>query len=156
MSDFWKLFFLVDGTYTMNMPFDVQSTKIPLIDAVADTGKYVAAMILEGPTGSRVAASAAYYTPEEMAAVYAKSTKELAIAKEVTEAEFAASLPETVREEILGNMQLLSNKHGYYLGEPADAVERGHQLLDKYGLAPTVSLEEFGAKERRRQVANSN
>ena len=149
MSDFWKLFLPVDGVYTMKMPLDVKATKIPLIDAVADTGKYVAAMILEGPTGSRVAASAAYYSPEQIAEVYAKSTEGVAITREISQVEFAATLPKQVREEILGNMQLLSNEYGYYLGEPSDAVERGHQLLNKYDLGPVVSLEAFAAQKAK-------
>lgn len=149
MSDFWNLFVPVAAVYTMRMPFDVRSTKLPLIDAVADSGKYFAALLLEGPTGARVAASAAYYSPEEMAAVYAQTTQEPTIVEEVTEAEFAASLPEKVREEIVGNMQLFSNKYGYYLGEPSDAVERGHQLLDKHQLGPVVTLEEFAAQKAK-------
>lgn len=149
MSDFWNLFTPVNAVYTMRMPFDVRSTKIPLIDAVADSGKYVVALILEGSTGVRVAASAAYYTAEEMAAVYAQTTQEPTVAEEVAEAKFAATLPEKVREEILGNMRLFSTNYGYYLGEPSDAVERGHQLLDKHQLGPVVTLERFASQKAK-------
>lgn len=145
----WNLFYPVAGVYTMKMPFDVRSTKLPLIDVVADSGRYVAAMILEGPNSTRVSASAAYYTPEEIASVYGQVTQRPTVAEEITEVEFATSIPEKVREEVLGNMQLMSTKYGYYLGEPSDAVERGHQLLDKHQMGPVATLENFAARKTR-------
>ncbi|KAF2754431.1 NmrA family transcriptional regulator [Pseudovirgaria hyperparasitica] len=131
-----------DGVYALNLPFPT-TTKIPTIASDVDSGAFIAAMLLEGPTGERVAASTELEFAEA-AKQYEAGTGRKAVANELSAELFASYLPESVREELSGNMKLIRpDVGGYYVGEPVDAIAKGNQLLEKHGLGPLISFEQY-------------
>jgi hypothetical protein len=126
------------------MPFPA-ATGIPLIDIAADTGLYMSAILLnlDATLNQRIAASGGYYTPQQIVDAYQEVTGNEA--KAITGIGFekwSQFLPPAMKSEMVGNFQLIENP-GYYVGEPADAVEKGHELLAKSGLRKPHTFKEF-------------
>ncbi|KAI9748552.1 MAG: hypothetical protein M1815_003149 [Lichina confinis] len=106
-------------------PTPSDSTKIPLFDADADTGKYVKA-ILKKPDqtlGKRVFAATDYYTPDQMLDTFRQvkpSAGKLIRFAQVSPDQFkqgaiGKGMPEFAAQELLENFQLL-DAEGYFGG----------------------------------------
>jgi uncharacterized protein YbjT (DUF2867 family) len=132
------------STYTFTTGWDPASTQVPFLDPGADTGLYVAAILLnlDATLNQRVAAAGDVLTPNEMAeAVAAKSGKSAKI-NQVPWSVFKRFLPPNMADELTANMELIVDP-GYYVGEPADAVEKGRELIAKSGLRKPHTWKEF-------------
>merc|ERR1711981_688048 len=120
-------------------PFNLD-TKVPLYDPAADTGTYVAAILLklDETLNKRVLGSAGYITLEKMIKEFTEVTGVEAEYMHLTWDQFKANLPPPAAEELAGNFQLVVD-YDYYVGEPADGVEKSLELVKGAGLkAPTT------------------
>jgi hypothetical protein len=132
------------SSYTFTTGWDPSTTQIPFIDVVADTGLYIAAILLNLPStlNKRIAAAGDVLSPNKLAeAVASKSGKE-AKANQVSWETFKGFLPPAIAEELTANMELIVEP-GYYVGEPADAVQKGHELIAKSGLRKPHTWKDF-------------
>lgn len=136
-----------DG-YTWATPFTPESTKIPLFDPASDMGLFVAAsLLLSAETlNKRVLAAGGYVTPNEVASIVGEVTGKPVTVKQITFKQFGSFLPEAARDELVGNFELVVDP-GYYVGEPADALDKSIALVAKAGLRKPVSLKEYVQKQ---------
>ena len=136
-----------DGVYKFRVPFDAKTTKIPLFDPADDAGLFVAAILLHGEStlGKRVPAASAYVTPEEMVKGFSEVTGEKAETVRITYEQFGAALPPAAEEELTANFKLLEDP-GYYVGEPADALDKSVELVESAGLRQPVSWTDYVKK----------
>jgi len=126
------------GAYTLALPIPPTSP-IPLIDVVADTGKFIKAMLLNQSKveGKRILGSVKYYTPEELIQDF-KKVKPVAGAKgggavaiQIPDEVFKNIMATTgasskIQEELLQNFQLMADGgFGYYGGE---SLEFSHSV----------------------------
>ncbi|EHA49387.1 hypothetical protein MCOR27_001382 [Pyricularia oryzae] len=120
-----------DNAWTFSMPGPITSP-VPLYD-VRDTGKYVKAIVLnrDALLGGRVLAATEYQTFEEMLVDFRRTfPKDGANARfyELSDEQYlegvrSAGMPDFVGEELLQNIQLLS-QFGYYGGESLDETRK--------------------------------
>jgi uncharacterized protein YbjT (DUF2867 family) len=82
------------GTWVMAR-HNSAKTKVPLIDAVGDTGKFVGAILAEPDkyVGKTFCAATALYSLEEICATISKTTGERVVYKQISQSEFENSLP---------------------------------------------------------------
>ena len=102
------------------------NTPIPVIDTEADTGKFVKGMIIhrDRVLGKRILRYISYYTPTQIVEEFKELKPEAgkdAVAMVVPDDVFKGfwaefGMPETIQEEMLQNMKLMS-EYGYYAGE---------------------------------------
>jgi uncharacterized protein YbjT (DUF2867 family) len=142
-----------DGVYTWTTPFDAEKTKVPLLDPASDTGLFVVAALLQGDAslGKRILGSGGYITPNEMAETYTKITGKKAGIKTITLEEFKKTLSPLAAEDLGGNMQLIISP-GYYVGEPASALDDSIALVAKAGLRKPTTWKDYV----ERQAAKSS
>jgi uncharacterized protein YbjT (DUF2867 family) len=135
-----------DGKTYFATPFN-KDTKIPLYDPASDTGTFVAAILLkpDETLNKRVQGASPYITPEELIKQYTEVTGVEATYHHLTWDEFKANLPPAAAEELAANFQLLVD-FDYYVGEPADAVEKSLELVKSAGLKAPVNWAEFVKK----------
>jgi hypothetical protein len=121
--------------------------KVPLFDPASDSGLFIAAQLLEGPSslGKRILGSSGYVTPTEAAATFEKVTGKKAAVNTIPLSVFKGFLPPAVADDLAGNMQLV-NSPGYYVGEPAGALEGSIAQVEKAGLGKPTSWEEYVKK----------
>ena len=83
-----------DGTWVLTRPTSPK-TRQPFIDAVADLGKYVGAILAEPDKyeGKTLCAAAAFYDYEEQAAILSKATGKTVVYKQISLEDFKKSLP---------------------------------------------------------------
>nr|POE47751.1 nmra-like family domain-containing protein 1 [Quercus suber] len=83
-----------DGSYTMTR-LSLPNQKQPLIDIVADTGKFIGAILAQPDKyeGKTFYSGSTYQTWEDLAAVIAKTTGKNVVFKTTTEKEFYDSMP---------------------------------------------------------------
>jgi len=124
-------------------PFDAD-TKIPLLDPAADSGLFVAAALLHGQStiGKRIAACGGYITPAQIAKDYEAVTGKKVNIIKLTWEQFGSVLPPPVREELIGNFQLVVDP-GYYAGEPADVVDKSIEMVTSAGLRKPTTYKDF-------------
>lgn len=136
------------GVYVFNVPFDPETTKIPLFDSEDDTGLFVSAILLGGEStmGKRVPGSSGWFTPNEMAKTFEEVTGEKAITNRITYEQFGGALPPNMASELVGNFQLVESP-GYYAGEPADCVEKSLELVKSVGLRNPTTWKAFAEKK---------
>lgn len=128
MSNFTEGTFVVRNPQTGNLilPMPVPlSAKLPLLDAYADTGKFVRGIVEAGPTGKEVLGSSGYRTLGELADALKSAYPDfqiLELSKEDWKDNLIknAGFPDYVAQEFLENM-LLFDDVGYYGGESLDA-----------------------------------
>ncbi|XP_044721710.1 nmrA-like family domain-containing protein [Hirsutella rhossiliensis] len=67
-----------DGSYLLPAPVDVDKAKIPILDVVADTGKFVKAAIKHHPkyVGKHIYAATNYYSPSQLLAEFSEEMLE--------------------------------------------------------------------------------
>lgn len=137
-----------DDGFTWSTPFPKDSTRIPLFDPASDMGLFIAASLLLGDEtlNRRILAAAGYVTPNEVASIVTGVTGKPVILKAITFEEFHGYLPPAVADELVGNFQLVVDP-GYYVGEPADALEKSIALVAKAGLREPVSLRDYVQKQ---------
>lgn len=107
--------------FTRNMTPD---TEMPLIDAVGDGGKWVGAILAEPDKyeGKTICAATRMYSLKEMAAALSKSTGKNVVYKQVSNEEFAKSLPDMVADLFVDYFGYI-NEFGYYGPGTAEKVE---------------------------------
>jgi uncharacterized protein YbjT (DUF2867 family) len=132
-----------EGVYTWTTPLAPEA-KIPLFDPASDTGLFVAAQLLQGESslGKRILGSSGYQTPGEIAATFEKVTGKKAGINHIPLKVFHGFLPPATADDLAGNMQLV-NSPGYYVGEPASALDDSIKQVEKAGLRKPVSWEEY-------------
>ena len=83
-----------DSTWVLARPVSGQ-TKLPYIDAVGDTGKFVGAILAEPDKyeGKVFCAAVALYTLEEIAAILSRATGKTVVYKQISLEEFKKGLP---------------------------------------------------------------
>jgi uncharacterized protein YbjT (DUF2867 family) len=111
-----------DGSFILALPVDGDKTRVPLLDPVADTGKFVKAAINKFPAwlGRRIYATSPYLTPNQIVAQFSEVTGAKAVFVQVPGDVFKSFLPEAIAQEILETQQL-QEEPGYYGG--ADVEE---------------------------------
>jgi uncharacterized protein YbjT (DUF2867 family) len=136
-----------DGVYVFNVPFDPDTTKIPLFDAPDDAGLFVGAILLHGSStlGKRIPGASGWFSPNEMAKTFGEVTGERAITNRITFQQFRDALPPPVAEELTGNFQLVESP-GYYAGEPADNVDKSLELVASAGLRKPTTWKAYVEK----------
>jgi uncharacterized protein YbjT (DUF2867 family) len=123
------------GVYTMATAMPADSTKMPAIDIVRDTGAYVAAILLDlpGTLNKRISAAGGAYSPDQLVADFKTATGKEAKVVSITWEQFKGFLPPPVAGELVANMKLIVDP-GYFVGEASDSIEVGHKLISKAGL----------------------
>ncbi|RDI84213.1 hypothetical protein Vi05172_g5988 [Venturia inaequalis] len=134
--------------FTWSTPLDPDSTGIPLFDPASDMGLFVSASLLlqDETLNKRILAAAGYVTPNEVASIVKEITGKPAVVKKITFEEFHGYLSPAAADELVGNFQLVVDP-GYYVGEPADALENSIALVEKAGLRKPVSLKHYIQKQ---------
>lgn len=99
-------------------------TNMPLINAIDDGGKWVGAMLADPDNfeGKTVCAATRMYSMTEMAEALSKSTGKKVVYKQVTDEEFAKSLPEMVAQLFVDYFNYI-NDYGYYGPGTEEKVE---------------------------------
>ncbi|KIW02849.1 uncharacterized protein PV09_05904 [Verruconis gallopava] len=143
LSNFRKL---PDDKYYFTTPFN-RDTKVPLYNPGEDTGTFVAAILLLGDEtlNKRVLGSAPYITPEQMVKDFNDATGLSAEFMQISWDQFKAALPPAAAEELTGNFKLVVD-FDYYVGEPADGVEKSIDLVKRAGLKPPMTWGEYVKK----------
>lgn len=134
--------------FTWSTPLDPDSTGIPLFDPASDMGLFVSASLLlqDETLNKRILAAAGYVTPNEVASIVKEITGKPVVVKKITFEEFHGYLSPAAADELVGNFQLVVDP-GYYVGEPADALENSIALVEKAGLRKPVSLKHYIQKQ---------
>lgn len=137
-----------DEGFAWATPFDPDSTGIPLFDPASDMGLFVSASLLLGDEtlNKRIPAAAGYVTPKQVASIVKDITGKPVVVKKITFEEFHGYLSPAAADELVGNFQLVVDP-GYYVGEPADALEKSIALVAKAGLRKPVSLRDYIQKQ---------
>ncbi|KAL2755048.1 hypothetical protein ACRALDRAFT_1077177 [Sodiomyces alcalophilus JCM 7366] len=120
------------GAWTLRLPF-AGNTPLPLIDTVADTGKFIKGMVLhrDAVLGKQILGLTAYVTPDEIMASLRKLFPEAGanaafqeVSLEVIEA--AVPGPEHIKVDIVENFQFMAN-YGYFGGA---GLEESHAIVE--------------------------
>ncbi|RMZ83058.1 hypothetical protein DV738_g1338, partial [Chaetothyriales sp. CBS 135597] len=135
-----------NGEYLLNLPFG-SNIKIPLIDPTHDPGLFVAAILLnpEETLNKHIIGSSGYVPTSQIVEDFEAVTGRKAKLNTLPIDEWAALLPEGVRDELTGTFKLIEDP-GYFAGEPADAVDKGLELLARSGLPKPTTWKEYVAK----------
>ena len=117
-----------NGKWGLALPMPDDSP-IPLLDAEADTGKFVKAMFLneQKVLGKRVYGATKYYTPteivQEFKELYPSAGKDAGFSQLPHQAfkgiVASTGAPEVIQEEMLQNMRVMP-EFGYYGGDSLD------------------------------------
>lgn len=130
------------GTPTFSMPWDAEKTQVGLLDAVHDTGKFVAGLLLADPQsvdGLRVNGVSQWTTPKEIVDTISSAGGTKVEFREVSVEEYEGYLPAPVAKEMAENMVLV--RDWSYFGKGAEKVqEKSDRVL---GETKTTSLEDF-------------
>jgi hypothetical protein len=120
---------------------------IPLFNPADDTGLFVSAILLHGSAtiGKRILGATGYFTPDEIAQTYSEVTGTKVVTNQITVKQFHDALPPPVAEELTGNFQLVGSP-GYYVGEPADALDKSIELVVSAGLRKPTSWRAYAEK----------
>jgi uncharacterized protein YbjT (DUF2867 family) len=107
--------------FTRNM---TPETEMPLIDAIGDGGKWVGAILAEPDKyeGKTICAATRMYSMKEMATALSKSTGKNVVYKQVSNEDFAKSLPDMVAALFVDYFGYI-NDYGYYGPGTEEKVE---------------------------------
>jgi len=131
--------------YLLKSPIPVDAP-LNLIDSTEDSGKYVAAILLnrESLLGQRVIATSCWYSAVEVMDTFnrvfgpEKTGKSIVVSDE----EWSQQLPEQIRLGMVENMWLIRD-FKYYGPDAEEQVEKGWKLLEKEGYKTTTLAECF-------------
>jgi uncharacterized protein YbjT (DUF2867 family) len=135
-----------DGKTYFTTPFN-KDTKVPLYAPASDTGLFVAAILLkqDETLNKRVQGASGYITPEQLIKQFSEVTGVEAQYYHLTWDEYKANMPPAAAEELAANFQLVVD-YDYYVGEPADAVDKSVELVKSAGLNAPTSWADFVKK----------
>lgn len=110
---FWAPRQAPDGTWVISTHMSPQ-TRLPLIDAVGDSGKFVGAVLAEPEKfqGTTLSAATRLYSLEELAATMSKVTGQKVVYEQITPEEFAKQVP--VMTEIFVEAFQYYEEFGYF------------------------------------------
>lgn len=130
----------------MTTPIDPKS-QMPMVDIVEDAGLFVAASLLQLPEtlNKRVLGYGEIITPEQIVEDFKAATGKDAKLVHISYDTFKSFLPPPVADELTENMRLIESP-GYYVGEPASAVQESIDLVAKAGLHKPTTWKEYVAK----------
>ena len=113
--------------------------KLPLIDAVGDTGKYIGAILAEPEKyeGKTFHASTALYSWEQIAAIMSKATGKTIIYKQISVEEFKETLP--FEPDVFVEVFSFGEEFGYFGAESENLVA----WAAKNARGRVVTLEEY-------------
>ena len=103
-------------SYVLALPVDGDKAQLPLVDVVADTGRFVK-IALKNPekSGQSLLGSTAYYTPNQLMREFEEAIGRPAKFQQVPADVFKTFMPKGAEEELCENM-LLTQDVGYYAG----------------------------------------
>ncbi|KAH9213893.1 hypothetical protein DL95DRAFT_301516 [Leptodontidium sp. 2 PMI_412] len=139
MSNYTQLFNkLEDGSYLLAYPVG-PDTKFPLLDAAADTGKFIGAIVRnrEKLLGESVLGATAYYTPRQIVEEFSTVIGKKANFVQVTESQYTSVLPPMLATSLLES-NLFIEKPGYFQGQ---SLEPTLALLDEKPITWKVFLD---------------
>jgi uncharacterized protein YbjT (DUF2867 family) len=113
-----------DGVPTLSLPWDAQKTRVAMLDVVADTGKFVAGLLLADPKsvdGFRVNGTSEWRSPHEIIEILNKTAGTNAKFQEVPADVYEGFLPEPIAKELTENMLLV--RDWSYFGRDAEAKQ---------------------------------
>ncbi|EEU45747.1 uncharacterized protein NECHADRAFT_41150 [Fusarium vanettenii 77-13-4] len=110
---FWGPRQAPDGTWVISTHMSPQ-TRLPLIDAVGDSGKFVGAVLAEPEKfqGKTLSAATRLYSLEELAATMSKVTGQKVVYEQITPEEFAKEVP--IMTEIFVEAFQYYEEFGYF------------------------------------------
>lgn len=131
-----------DDTYAI-ANFVTPSTKLPCIDAVDDSGKYVAAILAEPEKyeGKVLSASTKLYSYEEIVDIMSKASGKTVNYTQLPEQVYAGFLPEANRKYLVDMFSWIQD-FDYYGPGTAEAVE----WTAKQARGKLTTLEEYFEK----------
>ena len=102
-----------DGTWILARPSS-PTGKVPFIDAVGDTGKFVGSILADPDRyeGKTFSASTALYSWEEVAAILSKTTGQTVIYKQISIEEFKKSIP--FAADVFVEAYSFGEEYGYF------------------------------------------
>lgn len=112
------------GVPTFKMPWDCEKTQIGLLDAVGDTGKFVAGLLLADPKsvdGFHANGVSEWITPNKLVETLSKTAGTKVEFKEVSPEEYRSYLPAPIAQEMLENMLLV--RGWSYFGKGAETKQ---------------------------------
>lgn len=92
---------LPDGTWALQR-LNSSRSRMPLIDAVGDTGKFIGAILAQPDKyhGKTFCAAGGIYTGDEMAAIMSKATGKTIVCQQITTDEFRKALPHATDDHV--------------------------------------------------------
>ncbi|KAL9596334.1 MAG: hypothetical protein Q9179_004653 [Wetmoreana sp. 5 TL-2023] len=115
-------------------------TNMPLFDASADTGKFVAGIMLnrDKTMGKDVYGATGWYTPTEIANTIQEVSGKKTVFQEVPDEIFKRFLPEAVGQELMETFMLIKD-FGYYGEGGREILEESLKIMD----GKPTTLKEF-------------
>ncbi|KAB8336672.1 hypothetical protein FH972_020983 [Carpinus fangiana] len=133
-----------DGVPALVMPWSGSETKVPLVDAVVDFGRYVAGALAADPAkvdGKHISAVSEWSTPEEIVAQLNESGGTNVQFKQVPEDVFSGFLPKEMAEEMTENMVLVRDYSYYGVKGKEEQIFKDNEAV--IGKIQTTSFKEF-------------
>ena len=121
------------GTPTLNMPWDLEKTRVGLLDVVGDTGKFVAGLLLAEPAsvdGFRVNGVSQWATPQEIVRTLSDTSGTKVEFREVSAEEYESYLPKPIAKEMAENMVLVRDWSYFGKGAEKEQAESNKILGD--------------------------
>ena len=125
-----------DGMPTLAQPWDRNATQVGLLDAAADTGKYVAGILLQDlrdVDGMNVHAASDWITPGQMVDTITKISGTEVKFQQLPEDVFQSFLPPAVAAEMTENMVLVRDYSYFGKGQEKEQ-SRSDKVLEGTGL----------------------
>jgi len=118
-----------DGTWVMTRNTSAKAV-LPFIDAHADSGKYVTAILAEPDKfeGKRLCAAASLHTMEEVVSILSKTTGKKIVHKQISEEEMRATLPDFAADIFIDALNF-GEEYGYFGPGTAELVAEGAKLV---------------------------
>ncbi|KAH8152588.1 uncharacterized protein LAJ45_03429 [Morchella importuna] len=129
-----------DGKKTLAFTFP-GDTEVPLFEASADTGKFIAAILSSDyakPRGKQVLGASGWFTPNEIITTFEEVTGQPAKYVQLPEEVFRGFLPEAFATEMLENFALIRD-YQYYGPNAKESLEESLKILNQ----PPTSFKEF-------------
>lgn len=112
------------GVPTLKLPWDVEQTQVGLLDAVNDTGKFIAGLLLadaKSVDGFRVNGVSDWVTPDQIVNTLSKTANIKVDFQEVSPEEFKGFMPPAIATEMMENMVLV--RKWSYFGKGAEKTQ---------------------------------